>query len=112
MAETQYIPDPMPDSFEGNVGGTSSFGTLAVVTEVDGSPSVANVSTIRFSNGSVTDDGSGQVTVSTGGGDVSGSGSPVGSVTPSFVNQFYRRTDSPELWQATGLTNADWVQWI
>jgi len=33
------------------------------VKEIDGSPSVADVVTIRFSNGTVTDDGGGQVTV-------------------------------------------------
>lgn len=42
----------------------------------------------------------------------SGSGSPVGVVTPGAVNQFYRDTTTPGLWQATGLTNADWIQWI
>lgn len=38
-----------------------------VVKEVDGSPSVSAVKTIRFPNSSVTDDGSGQVTIATGG---------------------------------------------
>lgn len=37
------------------------------VKEIDGAPSVDAVKTIRFSNGSVTDDGSGQVTVTAGG---------------------------------------------
>jgi hypothetical protein len=43
---------------------------------------------------------------------ISGVGSPVGSVTPDALNQFYRRTDVDELYQAKGLTSADWVQWI
>lgn len=46
-------------------GGTSASITVA---EVDGSPSVANVTTLRVSNGTLTDDGSGQVTITTGGG--------------------------------------------
>ncbi len=44
------------------------------VTEIDGSPSVSNPTAIKFSNGSVTDNGDGTVTVTTGaggGGDVS-----------------------------------------
>lgn len=50
------------------------------VAEIDGSPSVANVSTIKFTNGSVTDNGDGTVNVATGaggGGDVSKVGTPV-----------------------------------
>lgn len=42
-------------------------GTLTV-TEQDGAPSVSNVTTIKFDNGSVTDDGSGVVSVSNSGG--------------------------------------------
>lgn len=41
-------------------------GSIAV-QEVDGSPSVSNVSAIVVSNGTLTDDGSGQVTIATGG---------------------------------------------
>jgi hypothetical protein len=43
---------------------------------------------------------------------VSGHGSPVGVVTPDAINQFYTDVDTPALWQATGITNADWRQWI
>lgn len=39
-----------------------------VVEEVDASPSVSGVTKIVVTNGSLTDDGSGQVTISTGGG--------------------------------------------
>src|SRR6185369_17219254 len=39
-----------------------------VVTEADGSPLVTGVNKIKFSNGSVTDDGGGVVSVTTGGG--------------------------------------------
>lgn len=38
----------------------------------------------------------------------SGSGSPIGVVTPSGKGDLYVDEDTPALWQATGLTNADW----
>ena len=38
------------------------------VTEQDGAPSVSNVTTIKFDNGTVTDDGSGVVSVTNSGG--------------------------------------------
>ena len=47
-----------------------------------------------------------------GSSNLSGSGSPVGVVTPDAVNQFYRDTSGNALWQSTGLTSADWIQWI
>lgn len=40
----------------------------------------------------------------------SGSGSPVGAVTPFKVGEVWLRTTGPTLWMATGLTNADWLQ--
>ncbi len=43
---------------------------------------------------------------------LSGAGSPVGVVTPSAINQFYRDTTGTVLWQSTGLTSADWLQWV
>ncbi len=43
---------------------------------------------------------------------LSGAGSPVGVVTPNAVNQFYRDTTGNALWQATGLTNTSWIQWV
>jgi hypothetical protein len=56
------------------------------------------------------------VAAATGGGggsnNISGVGEPVGVVTPDAINQFYRDTDgTPSLWQSTGLTNLDWIQW-
>lgn len=42
------------------------------VKEIDGTPDATNISIIRVSNGTLTDDGGGQVTISTGG----GSGAP------------------------------------
>lgn len=45
-------------------GGAGGGGTVTV-KEVDGSPNVSSVSTIRVSNGTLTDDTGGQVTIST-----------------------------------------------
>ena len=42
-------------------------GGAITVKEVDGAPSVADVTTIRVTNGTLTDDGGNQVTISTGG---------------------------------------------
>lgn len=42
---------------------------------------------------------------------IDGSGSPVGVVTPACDNQIYRSTTGPGFWQATGLTNNDWILW-
>src|SRR5262245_35013634 len=56
-------------------GGTgTTSGTALVVKEVDGSPSVSGVNTIRVSNSTLTNDGGGQVTVVTGGGGGGGNG--------------------------------------
>lgn len=43
---------------------------------------------------------------------LSGSGSPVGVVTPSVVGQTYFDTAGPGFWVATGLTSANWLQLI
>lgn len=37
-------------------------------------------------------------------------GSPIGVATPTAIGQFYTDTDGPTVWQAIGLTNADWTQ--
>jgi len=42
-------------------------GSSLTVTEIDGIPNVTNVNTIKFSNGTVTDNGNGVVTVTSGG---------------------------------------------
>lgn len=39
-----------------------------------------------------------------------GTGSPVGSVTPTIVGQFYIDDVTNALWRATGLTAVDWAQ--
>ena len=46
----------------------NGFGVPLTVEEQDGTPSVANVNTIKVTNGSLTDDGSGVVSITTGGG--------------------------------------------
>lgn len=37
-----------------------------------------------------------------------GSGSPVGSVTPSYVNELYGDTDTGAIYRAYGTTNTSW----
>jgi hypothetical protein len=51
-------------SYQGGGGSSTSL----TVTEQDGSPSVSNVNTIKFNNGTVTDNGGGVVTVNNSGG--------------------------------------------
>ena len=48
--------------------GTTTGAPSLTVDEADGAPSVAGVTHLTFSNGTVTDNGSGHVTVTTGGG--------------------------------------------
>lgn len=58
----------------------STVAAGVTVQEIDGSPAVSNVTAIKFTNGSVTDNGDGTVNVATGaggGGDVSKVGTPV-----------------------------------
>lgn len=57
-AAGEWVAAPVPEGYDGG-GGTIT------VEEIDGTPSVIDVDTIRFSNGTVTDDGGGQVTVAT-----------------------------------------------
>lgn len=45
-------------------------------------------------------------------GNVLGSGSPQGVVTPAAAGQFYSDTTGFGLWQAFGATNTSWHQWI
>lgn len=56
-----------------NGSGISGGGSSLTVKDVDGSPSVSNVSTIRVTNGSLTDNGGGTVTIATSGGGGGGS---------------------------------------
>jgi len=54
--------------------GGGGGGTALTVKEIDGVPSVANVDTIVVSNDTLTDDGGGQVTIQTGAGGATSSG--------------------------------------
>jgi len=50
-------------------------------------------------------------TGSSGFNNLNGTTSPVGSVTPNYIGQFYLKTPSPfDVWQSTGLTNTSWVK--
>jgi hypothetical protein len=62
---------------------TDYGGGALTVKEQDGSPTVNNVTTIKFNNGSVTDDGSGVVSVSNGGPNVGDGSTTVTS--PYFI---------------------------
>lgn len=53
---------------EGTVTAGSGLGGSLEVKEIDGAPDVSGVSIIRVTNGTLTDDGGGQVTISIGGG--------------------------------------------
>lgn len=50
------------------LAGAGGGGGSLTVKEADGTPTVASVTTIVVTNGTLTDDGSGQVTIATGGG--------------------------------------------
>jgi len=68
----------MANTYGGNNTGKAGL----EITEEDGSPDVSGVSKIVVSNGTLTDDGQGQVTLTTGG----GGGSPGGSDTQVQFN--------------------------
>ena len=59
-----------------------SSGFNLTVTEQDGSPSVSSVNTLKFANGTVTDDGSGVVSISNSG----GGGPSVGDSSSGYVS--------------------------
>jgi hypothetical protein len=48
--------------------GAVGAGGVLTIAEIDGTPSVVGVTTIRVANGSLSDDGGGSVTITTGGG--------------------------------------------
>lgn len=58
-------------------------GTALTIEDLDGTPSVANVDTIKVTNGTLTDNGDGSVTIDTG---LGGSGTPGGSDTQVQFN--------------------------
>lgn len=85
---TNYVPDPMPEPHEVPTIQTGCSGGAFAVEELDGSPSVVGVSKIKVANGTLTDDGGGIVTLTTGGGSgadgtLYGTGSPEGAVSGS-----------------------------
>jgi hypothetical protein len=43
---------------------------------------------------------------------LSGTGTPVGSVTPTIIGQTYLDKNTSNLWISTGLTNASWVELV
>ena len=47
-----------------------------------------------------------------GSGNLSGSGSPVGVVTPSAAGVLYADYTTPGLWESNGTTNTSWIQLI
>jgi hypothetical protein len=74
---------------------TDAYGNYAVILEP--SPNTPGNSILAGGGGSAN---------------LSGAGSPVGVVTPTAINQFYRDTSNNTLWESTGLGASDWIQWI
>ena len=85
----------MGNTYTGSNSGKSGL----EVTEVDGSPDVNGVSKIVVSNGTLTDNGNGQVTLTTGGG--SSGANPTAEVSGTAVNgtatTFLRSDGAPAL---------------
>jgi len=71
------------------------------VTEVDGVPDVRGVSKITVSNGTLTNDGNGAITITTGGGGGSSGANPTAEVSGTAVNgvatTFLRSDGAPAL---------------
>jgi hypothetical protein len=82
-------------------GGGGGAGTISV-EEADGAPAVTDVSTIVVTNGTLTDDGGGQVTINTGG---SGDASGPASSTDNAITRFDGTTG--KLVQNSGATIDD-----
>lgn len=81
--------------------GTGGGGSALTVKDIDGTPTATNINTIRFTNGSVTDDGGGQVTVTTG----TGGGGDVSSNTATSVDSevaLFSGTGGKTIQRATG----------
>jgi len=80
--------DRFPVTIEGDIVAVSGIAAYASgvslsVKEADGSPNVADVRTIVVSNGTLTNDGNGQVTITTGGG---GGGGDVTTAQLNYVS--------------------------
>ena len=83
-------------------------GDELTIKEVDGSPTVPNVKTIVVSNGTLADNGSGQVTLTTGGGGGAGAVVGPGSSTDNAVTRF--DTTTGKLLQNSTLLVSDTAQ--
>lgn len=105
------LPDQPPAS-------TCVYGEVMACTGVpDDSEGVNGDIRINLANGDVySKTGDAWHLISSGGvagaGNLSGSGSPVGVVTPTAIYQLYRDIDTDTYHWATGLTNTDWQQMI
>ncbi len=77
-AETDTDLRLAPDGLGGVAWSTGGAGSPLTVKEEDGAPSVANVTEIKVTNGTLTDNGAGSVSITTGGG--------AGSVDPTDVS--------------------------
>lgn len=84
-------------------GGGSGSNDFLTVKEVDGAPTVGSVLTIRVSNGTLTDDGGGQVTIDTSGG-VTGITRTVSVITANTTGGTTANTDYVYHASATGIT--------
>jgi hypothetical protein len=82
--------------------GGGGGGASLTIQEKDGVPSVSNVTTIKVSDGTLTDDGSGEVTISTGSGAKTG-------FTPVDIAQCNNMVmfDSATYWGVIFLTESD-----
>ncbi len=85
-------------------GGSGGSGSPLTVEEVDGSPLVTNVNTIKVSNGTLTDDGGGVVTITTGGSGGGGMAVEDASGTVDGVNVTFTTTNSPVFVTVNGQT--------
>ena len=87
----------------GNVYSGSDPKNKLRVREVDGTPNVFPVNTIVVSNGTLTNDGGGQVTITTGG----GGGGSVSITADNTGTTFIDATVSPSPITGTGTISAD-----
>lgn len=86
-----------------NIYGGNNTGKAGLeITEADGTPDVQGVSKIVVSNGTLTDDGNGQVTLTTGGG-----GGSVSITADNTGTTFVDASVSPSPITGTGTISAD-----
>lgn len=90
------------EEYNGSWQALTGGGAALTVEEGDGTPSVDNVDTIVFPNGTVTDDGGGQVTIS-----LAGSGDVTASSNFGTDNVLIRSDGTGKGVQASGITISD-----